>query len=401
MPDRPQFPGQHPDEEVIFKQRRHWFILLRWLVPPLVLFLVTVGVGVGIGLALSLSALAWAGVILLLSIGPLGLTMWRFLDWENDHYILTNQRVLHIERVYFLFESRDEASLGRIQDVTAEMPSLMANLLYFGDVVIETAGTAGQIKFESVSKPRKIQRLIFKEAGLPEAGMKEAEEWAPERMRILRPMEMLVRMFYPVYPKGGGVEVWRKHWYILLTKMAGPFLAAMLLLVVWIVILPRDLPSLPQSVPELAVKAIPGIFFLIFVGWMAWITIDWHNDLYVLTDTHVIDIEKRPFTLEFRREANLGMIQNVSYEQPTFIAKLLDYGDIRLETAGTMGEFTFDNLPRPRHVQEVIIQRLTDFRRRTAEPEPAPRTREELERALDQILSQRYGLSPRQSKEQG
>lgn len=403
MPDRPQFPGQHPNERVIFKLRRHWFILLKWLTPPFVLFLATVGVGVGIGLALSLSMPVWAGAIVLLSIGPLGFTIWRFLDWENDHYILTDQRVLHIERVYFLFESREEANLDKVQDVTIRMPSLLANLLYFGNVEIETASTAGQIRFESVPKPRSVQQLIFKEAGLPEAAMKPEERWEAGRMRILRPFEVLARMLYPVYPRGGDVYVWRKHWFILLTKMISPLLAALLVLVVWIIILLLGMPARLQPIPDILIKVIPGIVFLILVGRIAWIAIDWHNDLYVLTDTHVLDIEKRPFTSEFRREANLGMIQNVSYEQPTFIAKLLDFGNTRLETAGRMGEFTFDNVPRPRHVQEVIIQRLADFRQRSArnKPKPAPKTREELEQTLERILSERYGLLPQQPPDKG
>ena len=396
MPDRPQFPGQQVDEKVVFRLRRHWFILLQRLIPLFILFLVAVGFGIGIGLALMLSTLEWAGVILLLCIGPLALLIWRFLDWENDHYILTDRRVLHIERVYFLFEAREEALLNKLQDVTVEMPSLMANLLYFGDVKIETAGTGGQINFKSVPKPRKAQRLIFKQAGLPEPGTEDSEEWPADRMRVLRPFEAFTRMLYAVVPEGDNVVIWRKHWIVLLTKMIRPLLVAVLLLVVWVALLLMELPISAHPFLEMVVKAIPGIALMISVCWIAWITIDWHNDLYILTDTHVIDIEKRPFTLEFRREANFGMIQNVSYEQPSFIAKLLDYGNTKLETAGTMGEFTFDRIPQPRQVQEVITQRLTDHRRRTR-PTPAPRTREELEQALQEILSQQYGLSPRQS----
>lgn len=393
MPERPQFPGQQPGEKVICRLRRHWFVLLQRLISPFILFVVTIGVGVGIGLAIALSTFVWAGVIVLLAIGPLGLLIWRFLDWENDHYILTDRRVLHIERVYFFFEGREEAPLSKIQDVTVKMPSLMANLLYFGDVEIETAGRGGKIRFASVPKPRKVQRLIFKQAGLPEPGTDEAEEWQPDQWYFLRPLEVFARMLYAVVPEGDNVIVWRKHWIVLITKIIRPLLVALLLLVVWAILLVIELPASEQPFLEMVIRALPGIAFLVAVFWIAWIVIDWHNDLYILTDTHVIDIEKRPFTLEFRREANLGMIQNVSYEQPSFIAKLLDFGNTRLETAGTTGEFTFDSIPHPRRVQEVIIQRLYDYRRRM-EPKPAPRTREELEQVIHEILGQQYGLQP-------
>lgn len=393
MPDQPQFPGQRPDEHLIFKERRHWFILLMWLGPPLLLLGLMLGVAVGIGLALQPTTLWWAILTLVLMAVPTALATWRILDWENDHYVLTTQRVLHIERVYFLFESRDEAPLSKIQDVTVQMPNLPSNLLYFGDVVIETAGTTGQIRFEAVPKPRKVQRLIFREAGLPEPGTTRPEEtWQPRRSRLFRPLETMTRMLYPVVPRGGGVKVWRKHWFILMTKIMMPTALALLLLTAWVIVLIIPIPTDLQLVSEFTLQLIPGILFMIVLAWVVWSVIDWHNDLYVLTPTHVIDIEKRPFTQEFRREANLRMIQNVSYEQPSFISKLLDFGNTRLETAGTTGEFTFDSVPSPREVQETIFQRLQEVRQPSV---TAPQTQAELEEALRQFLRDEYDLSPR------
>lgn len=390
MPDRAQFPGQRADEDVILKERRHWFVLLMWLAPPILLLALMLFVGLGIGMVLQPGLLWWVILTLALITVPVGLVIWRALDWENDHYILSTQRVLHIERVYFLSESRDEAPLSKIQDVTVEMPNLPSNLLYFGDVVIETAGTTGQIKFEAVPKPRKVQRLIFREAGLPEPGTTRQEEtWRASRPRLLRPLETMTRLLYPVVPQGGGVRIWRKHWFILVRKIMTPSALAVLLLAIWAVVLMMPVPPDLALVSEFTLQLIPGLLFVVVLAWIVWSVIDWHNDLYVLTPTHVIDIEKRPFTQEFRREANLRMIQNVSYEQPSFIAKLLDFGNTRLETAGTAGEFTFDSVPNPRKVQEVIFQQLEAVRQPAA-----PRTREELEAALRQILRDEYNLSP-------
>lgn len=398
---RAEFPGQHADETVVFKLRRHWLILVTRLIPTFILLFVMAGVGAGIGLVVPVAMPVWVALIVLFSLVPLGLGVWQFLDWENDHYILTDQRVLHIERVYFLFESREEANLGKIQDVTVKMPSFIANALYFGDVQIETAGTGGQINFNAIPKPRKAQRLIFKQAGLPEPGTDHEEEWEKSkgRARLLRPLETFTRMLYAITPQGGDVRVWRKHWYVLLGKVVRPLLVALLLLIVWIATLILELPASLQLAPEIIIKVIPVILFLLSVGWIIWVAIDWHNDLYVLTDTHVIDIEKRPFTMEFRREANLGMIQNVSYKQPGFIPKLLNFGNTELETAGTLGKFTFDSIPDPRGVQEEITRRLEEFRKRLGKP--APKTHEELEQTLHEILRRQYGMNPRGPGDQG
>jgi len=117
---------------------------------------------------------------------------------------------------------------------------------------------------------------------------------------------------------------------------------------------------------------------VVFV-WLLWRVIDWRNDLYVLTDDRVVDIEKVPFRYEHRREASLDRIQDVSYLQEGFLAKTLNFGNVRLETAGEIGAFTFDNVPRPKDVQVEIFRRLEQFRARAREEESRRRQEEFLE----------------------
>ncbi len=374
------FPGQRPDEKVLFMKRRHWFVLLLWTVPLLLLLFVMFGIGLLIGVAVELNPVIWALVILALIALPTGMLVWRILDWENDHYILTNRRVIHIERVYFLFESRQEAPLSKVQDVTFVMPTPLHNVLDFGDVVAETAAPEGQIIFEAIPKPREIQAQILRAAGLREHGRVPGEQ--PEGFsfwRLLRAMgEFLARMLYPVYPRHG-VIIWRKHWFVLLKALVSPAVG-MLLTGVFISV------ALGLEAPQIVVLIL-SLVFLLLVAWLVFRVIDWHNDIYILTADRVIDIEKRPFTREFRREANMGMIQNVSYEQPSFISKVLNFGNVRLETAGTLGEFTFDNVPRPREVQSEITRRLAAYRAHM-EQEHVRREREQFRRMVEETLQE-------------
>lgn len=380
MAQRALFPGQRSDENVLFVKRRHWFILLRWVVPPLLLLLAMLGAGLVIGIALELEPLAWALAILLLIALPVGLVVWRVLDWENDHYILTDQRVIHIERVYFLFESRHEAALRKIQDVTFHMPSPLHNILDFGDVQVETAGTEGQIQFEAIPNPREIQIQVLQAAGLQRRGRRLNPE-TPEKSFNLWGLfraagKFFARMLYPVYPRRG-VVVWRKHWFVLLKAAFAPAMAALLTGSI-------TLATLIAGVPG-SVTIILATVFVLLVAVLAFIFIDWHNDIYILTTDRVIDIEKRPFTMEFRREANMGMIQDVSYEQPGFIAKALNFGNVRLETAGTLGEFTFDNVPGPSEVQNEITRRLEAFRAHM-ERERARREEERMRKVAEKVV---------------
>lgn len=395
MAERRYFPGQQEGEEVIILQRRHWFVLLMWLLLPILslvpLSLMAWGVVRLLDISGPFQALIWLGFM-----SPaLVWIVWLILDWENDHYIVTNKRVLHIERVYFLFESRDEARLDRVQDVTVEMPNIIANLLYYGNVIIETAGTEGRIVFKAIAKPRKVQRRIFELITLANGPGRELEperirerlRWEPRRPRYQRLPEMITRMFYPVYPTGEGVIIWRKHWWILLTKLGAPALALLILTLLWFLAVTANL-GYPIWVDSLFAFGLAGLLI-----WIVFISVDWYNDLYILTSDHVIDIEKVPFIFEHRREANLAMIQDVSYVQPSFLHKLLDFGNLRLETAGTVGEFTFDSVPHPREVQNRIFERIGVFRRRAQEAAER-RRREEITAVVEEYLRRRPPGAP-------
>jgi hypothetical protein len=50
--------------------------------------------------------------------------------------------------------------------------------------------------------------------------------------------------------------------------------------------------------------------------------------------------------------------------QPNLIAKMLDFGDVLLQTAGKAGEFTFDSVPHPEEVQATIAKQLDEFRQK-------------------------------------
>jgi uncharacterized membrane protein YdbT with pleckstrin-like domain len=93
-----------------------------------------------------------------------------------------------------------------------------------------------------------------------------------------------------------------------------------------------------------------------------WLVEDWRNDLYIVTDHLIIDVEKRPLSIrEERREATLDRIVNLSLQQQGFLASILNYGDVLIQTAGATGDFTFDGVSNPAAVQREIFRRLEDY----------------------------------------
>ena len=380
------FPGQLDDERIIIFERRYWFTIIKWIRRPLFFLLISLLIALVVTTLLEpLSAFRRVFYWLLILAPTLTWLGWQALDWENDRYIVTDKRVIHIEKVYLTREKRDEAPLAMIQDVVVDMKGLMTHLLYFGDVVIQTAGTLGTIRFKGIQKPRKVQaqilalmsrvkgpspveeepqatQIIREIVGWPELepqplpATAEGLRWESEKPRRAQLLEVVKMMVFAKPVFGENQKIWRKHWWVLLEEMISPVLSFVIALILW------SAASLFFGF-SLWFDLLLGISMVAISVRVIWLIIDWRNDLYVITDDRAIDIEKVPFTREHRREAGLDRIQDVRYLQEGFIATRLDFGNVRLETAGGIGEFTFDSIPHPRQVQIEIFSRIEQFRK--------------------------------------
>ena len=164
LPSRPLLRLRYEQADRIV-WRKHWIFLLRriWLSLPAVLLLTAVA-------AISrLSHLPnpFGSSVLLVSlvlwiVATLWL-LWEVEDWRNDEYILTDRAVVDVEKKPLFFaEERKQAGLDKIENVSFSIPGPLANILNFGDVLIQTAGGSGPICFHNVPHPAEIQGEIFR-----------------------------------------------------------------------------------------------------------------------------------------------------------------------------------------------------------------------------------------------
>jgi uncharacterized membrane protein YdbT with pleckstrin-like domain len=405
----PRFPWLQPGEFVALHSHRHWIVLARAMVWSSLLFVGYSALALWLQQAAGWRLLAlWLPAVALYG----GLLAWRWIDWRNDYFSVTTQRITHRERVAFVYESRNEVPLDRVQNINMVARGL-GQLLGYGTITVETAAALGKVVFDRAPHPEAIrdaiwaqlaraqatrraaQRHLIREALASHMGLDPGEPESEAELGQERPLE-LVDLQPPEVRPGALMRAfrwlseqdliprvrietdesvtWRKHWVFLLADVVWPFLLS----IASIVLAVLGFFGFPAQLTHYVYY--PGIMLMLAVlttGWLWWSFNDWGNDLYIVTDERIIDIEKRPlFFSEQRREASLGMIQNVSLRIPNITASVLNYGDVIVQTAGA-GDFTFVRVPNPREVQTQIFQRLQAFRLNQQERE-ADRRRAEL-----------------------
>lgn len=394
------FPGQEEDEIVIYWERRHPFELLRRLLFPVALGAVWTVIALLVLFLLARQELEWGALVLTVwGIGLLPLAvwgLWEAIDWWNDYYIVTDRRVLHLEQVLLLYQERREAPISKVQNVNSIRRGPIAAALNFGDVTIETAAQTGAIQFRAVPDSEIVAARIIQERDKARAALKRASE-SYKRRELRRALGLEpapspesppasgstkaattqrsrlppglttegIRYFIPrTREQQGDAIIWRKHWIILLRRSLRPWLLLLLTLASAIV-LAFSLPPLSPPAVVLLVLVV-AILGLVSVGWLLWEYEDWHNDVYILTPTAIVDEERRPLALRTEvKQASLDQIQDVTYEITNPLMMLLNVGTVIIQTAGSLGRLDFTHVRRPAEVQAEIfryIQRMAEAR---------------------------------------
>jgi hypothetical protein len=377
-----QFKWIRPDEVVYFLARKHPVLLWRALVGPFAALLIPAFLILWGLLTNAHWASAIAGVSVLFMAGWIA---WLWVDWGNDYYVVTNQRVIWVEKVIGFFDSRTEAPLGTVLSVGVETDAL-GRILDYGNVVIRTF--VGKIPFNHVSHPHHAARMIeehwgrTKEHGLstekeamkdalrkrlglpipPKPAPPLAEEVKFSKLRRPSALRVVFSNMFKLRLEDGDTVVYRKHTFVLLQQVWQPLVILLALLGWWIgriiflSIHPTEvLFSLQGGLSvDVQVLSLPLLMVPVLLWWI-YQYVDWKNDIFQVTPDQIIDIDKTPFGSEERRAAPLENILNTSSKRIGLLGNIFNYGTVYISVGGAQLEFqdVFD----PATVQSDIDRR--------------------------------------------
>lgn len=403
------FPGRQPDEVVVAATRRHvlaFIARLTWpigfLIVPILFFLIAELLGVPF-LSTLTDNLVWTAVIVFpfLLLSALSLA-YHYFDWVNDDFIVTTKRVIYIERILFYGEERHEVPLTQIQDVTVKSHGILDLFFDVDDIEIKTAAV-GIIAVDNVPSAQDLSRLVLQEQQraknraaasdtlavrqlikerLDKNPLGSAQAPAPPAPKVIPPRKLIPQVPIPRFRfsyfvpqvrqvttmKGEPGIVWRKHYFILLIRVIGPIISSLIFAYLFLASFFNLYPFGRQDVWWPIWTGL-GLAFLASVFWYFWEYDDWWRDTYIVTGSRIIDVESSSFRLrgETFREGTFDSIQNITYNIPNFFSKLLNLGDVTIETAGTGRTFTFSKVFKPSEVQDEVFKRWDVFQQRRRE----------------------------------
>lgn len=99
-------------------------------------------------------------------------------------------------------------------------------------------------------------------------------------------------------------------------------------------------------------------YYLIIFGYVLLKFTLWYFHVGIVTSKRVVDIDIHGILFKDISEAKNEFIQDVSYTQNGFIRSVFNYGDVFVQTAGSMQNIEFDKAPRPATIARTIGDQL-------------------------------------------
>jgi hypothetical protein len=384
---RVHFKWLEENEVVYFLARKHSILLVQGLTLPVLLAL-----GAIIGMLASWYFSLWQPqlatvwyISLIVGLCAAGWGVWNGIDWGNDYYIVTDRRIVWVEHVVGLYESRQETPLSAVQRVNVEL-DLTGRLLDYGDLVVQTiVGTT--LKFRSVDHPYQAAALIDQHwkrtqdvSRKTSSKMEEGEMKTALRARLvdgqagLADVDPVVAQTEqkndPYKDQRGFINLfrlrfehlttvtYRKHLFVLFEQTLIPGVILLFLFVILVLGVFSKSASFATllKVDPLMLALLWAFLYVAAIAWWIYEYIDWSNDIFQVTPDQIMDIDKTPLGQVTSDIASLDNILSIGYQRVGILELLFNYGTVFI-TIGGGKEMHFENVYNPSAVQQDIERR--------------------------------------------
>jgi hypothetical protein len=374
---RKHFNWLGDDEGLHLVARKHPMILFLAEIPVIMLLFLSLGM-MYFGARIPMSILLYSGITLLVI--TFGWGIWRYIDWSDDYYIVTDKRVVWLEETFLLYESIQEAKLTEVRSVDIST-DFFQRIFGYGDLHIRTY--TGNIIMRNIGQPERFKFLIEEywhraieetrhdedvdvdtrlreKLGMPLPNkQKRREPLSIEAHRIAskkRSDKLSRRIFTNIFKMRyleGDTIVYRKHWFLLLLLIWQPTLGLLTVLIggTYLII----------NFPGTVFYMFYAISLISLLAWWVYKYWDWRDDRYELTRTSITDLDRTPLGRENRQTAPLESILSLEHERIGILGIMLNFGTVAINVGDKTYEF--EGVHNPAQVRQEISDRQQSRRK--------------------------------------
>jgi hypothetical protein len=401
------FDWVHDNEVIYFLTRKHPILFWRGIVPPVFLGFLGGILFLYWALDVTVSDTVWTIAIFLLVVALLWL-IWKWLDWRNDYYIITNQRLIWLEKIIGIYDSRQEANLEEVLSVSINTDAITQSFFDYGKVSVKVM--VGGIELDYTPRPDHAMHLLEelldrRKIHAKEQTKEEIKQAIIDKLKNPDPASTKKKKIPPkkktlrekLFPKTdshilqqrfeeGGDIIYRKHWIVLFRQVAISLLVN-LLFVLFLLNQLASFLSKTEGVPGASISVIAILLLASFISFcvVLYQYVDWSNDVFKVSKDKIFDIDRKPFGEEQSRSASLEEIESLEYKRQGFVSIFFNYGTVYIHIGAQ--NFEFEDVRDPASVQQDINQRYMEDRHKR-ESGKAKKDRSQM---LDWLLAYNQG----------
>ena len=155
----------------------------------------------------------------------------------------------------------------------------------------------------------------------------------------------------------------RRHWIYLYPRLVLQLLIAILPVLALLLVL-RWADALDGLAAKVAV-VVSVVWLAVWAVKVFFVKYRYDNDLWTITDQRIVDsYRSNPFSLKIT-SADLVDIVDTAVNRSGILPTMLNYGDIRCETAGERQDISLPAVPRPQEIHALIDRERDRERNKT------------------------------------
>jgi uncharacterized membrane protein YdbT with pleckstrin-like domain len=146
----------------------------------------------------------------------------------------------------------------------------------------------------------------------------------------------------------------RPHWLTLLPAILTTGLLLIVPIIVFIALNAGgfEIAGLNRGIAA----AVTSAYYLALVTYFFIRWLDFYLDVAIVTSDRIVDIDQNGLFRRTIDELDCKMIQDVSATKRGILQTLFNFGTVEIQTAGERRNFSFENVPNPHYLQELVAK---------------------------------------------